>query len=90
MKQKTSTVPEDFIVALVIGATIVLLLAVVENQRIAPDLARTLLSPGHRLAYTYGHGARDIGVVLAAMVDTVVYGFPSFLVLRVLRTMLNK
>ena len=90
MKQKTSTIPEDILVALVIGATLLLLLAAAENQGIAPDLARTLLWPGHHLAYTNSHGAHDIGVIVAVFVDTIVYGFLSFLVLRALRTVLNK
>jgi hypothetical protein len=86
MKQQNSTFPTDILLALVIGATIVLLLAAGENQGIAPDLIRTLLWPGLRLAQATDHGTHDIGVMLVAMGDIIVYGLVSFVVLRVLRT----
>jgi len=87
MKRQNATVFEDILLALVIGATIVVLLAAVENQSVALGLTRILLWPGHHFTYTYDRGA---GVVLAAIIDIIIYGFASFLVLRVLRTMLNK
>ena len=89
MKQLIPSIRRDILLALVIGATIVLLLAVGENQGVAPNLTRTLLSPGFRLADATGHGPHDIGGVLIMAADSIVYGFVSFLVLRVLRTMLN-
>lgn len=75
--------------ASVIGATIVLLLVVVQNVGEAFALTRTLLWPGLRLAQATGQVAHDIGTVLAVVGDVIVYWFVSFLVLRVLRTMLN-
>ncbi|MBZ5700005.1 MAG: hypothetical protein LAN18_15825 [Acidobacteriia bacterium] len=89
MKHEFPSISRDIVLALVIGATIVLLLAVAENQDVAPNLNRILLSPGLRLAHATGYGTHDIGVVLAMVADVTVYGFVSFLVLRVLRTMLS-
>jgi len=57
MKQQTSSISRDILLALIIGAAIVLLLAVVENAGVAPDLTRTLLWPRLRLARATGHGA---------------------------------
>ena len=84
-----SSMPRDILLALLIGANVVLLLAATQNQGIVPGLTRTLLSPGLRLAHATGHGAHDIGILLVMTVDSTVYGFISFLVLRVLRTMLK-
>jgi hypothetical protein len=89
MKQVIPSMRRDILLALVIGATIVLLIAGAGNQGIAPDLTRTLLSPGLRLAHATDHSAHDAGAVLIVVVDSIVYGFVSFIVLRVLRTMLH-
>ena len=89
MKQHTSSIHRDILLALVIGVVIVQLLAAGENQGVAPDLTSTLLWPGLHLAQATGHGVRDIGVVLIAVGNIIVYAFVSFLVLRVLRTVLN-
>jgi hypothetical protein len=89
MKQQTSSIPRDILLALLIGAAIVLLFAVVENKGVAPEVTRTLLWPGLHLAHATGHGSHDIGIVLIFVGDSIVYGFASFLALRVLRTMLN-
>ena len=89
MKQVIPSVSRDILLALIIGATIVLLLAVAQNKGIAPDLIETLLSPGLRLAHATDHGAHDVGGVIIMAADSIVYGFISFLVLRVLRTLLK-
>jgi hypothetical protein len=91
MRQQTSSLSRDILLSCVIGAAIVLLLAVVREQGGAPHLTRTLLWPGLRLAHATGHGAHDIGdigIVLIIVSESIVYGFFSFLILRVLRTTL--
>jgi hypothetical protein len=88
MKQHTSSLSRDILLSWVIGALIVLLLTVVREQGGASHLIRTLLWPGLRLAHATGHSAHDIGIVLVIVSDSIVYGFFSFLILRVLRTTL--
>ena len=73
----------------VVDALIVLLLTVIRKQGGAPHVTRTLLWPGLRLAHATGHSAHDIGVVLIVVGDSIVYGFFSFLILRVQRTALS-
>jgi hypothetical protein len=89
MKQLIPSVRRDILLALIVGATIVVLIAGAGNQGIAPDVTRALLSPGLRLAHATDHGGHDIGAVLIVVVDSIVYGFVSFLILRVLRTLLS-
>jgi hypothetical protein len=89
MKQQIPSVSRDILLSWVIGALIVLLLTVVREQGGAPQLTRTLLWPGLRLAHATGHSAHDIGIVLVIVGDSIVYGFFSFLILRVLRTILS-
>ena len=89
MKQQAPSKSRDILLSLVIGAAIVLLLAVVREQGVAPHLIRTLLWPGLRLAHATGHGAHDIGIVFIILGDSMVYGFCLFLILRVLRAALN-
>lgn len=87
MKQPIPSIPRDMLLGIVIGATVVLLLALAENQGIARDLIRTLLSPGVRLAHATDHGAHDIGGILIMAADSIIYGFISFLLLRVVRAL---
>ncbi len=89
MKQPTSSISRDILLSSVIGAAIVLVLDVVRKSGAAPHLMRILLWPGFRLAHATGHGAHDIGIVVIIVGDSIVYAFFSFLVLRVLRTILN-
>jgi hypothetical protein len=89
MKQQIPSVSRDILLSWVIGALIVLLLSVVREQGGASHLTRTLLWPGLHLAHATGHGTHDIGIVLVIVGDSIVYGFFSFLILRVLRTMLS-
>jgi len=89
MKQQTSSISRDILLSWVIGAAVVLLLAVVRKGGGAPHLSRILLWPGLRLAHATGHGIHDIGIVLIIVADSIVYGFFSFLVVRVLRAALN-
>ena len=89
MKRQIPSVSRDILLSWVVGALIVLLLTVIREQGGAPHLTRTLLWPGLRLAHATGHSAHDIGVVLIVVSDSIVYGFFSFLILRVLRTTLS-
>ncbi|HJY87846.1 MAG TPA: hypothetical protein VKE24_13505 [Candidatus Acidoferrales bacterium] len=41
------------------------------------------------MAHATGHSAYDIGVVLIVVGDSIIYGFFSFLILRVQRTALS-
>jgi len=86
MRRQTSSISRDILLSWVIGAAIVLLLAVARKEGVASHLIRTLLWPGLHLAHAAGHSTHDIGVVLVIIVDSIVYGFFSFLILRVLRT----
>jgi hypothetical protein len=81
----TSSVPRLILLALLIGAHIVLLLSVAENRVIGSDFTQALLWPGLRLAQATGHSAHGVGVVLVMIVDSIVYGFVSFLMLCLLR-----
>ncbi len=89
MKQQATSKSRDILLSWVIGAVIVLLLAVLREQGVAPHLIRTLLWPGLRLAHATGHSARDIGIVFVIVGDSMVYGFFLFLILRVVRASLD-
>jgi hypothetical protein len=89
MKKQTSSVSRDILLSWVIGTAIVLLLAVARKTGGAPHLTRILLWPGLLLAHATGHGIHDVGIVLIIVGDSIVYGFLSFLLLRVLRATLS-
>jgi len=87
MKKQSSSNARDILFSWILGALIVLVLAVLREQGAAPHLVRILLRPGIRLAHATGHSGHDIGILLIIFVDSIVYGFVSFLILRALRSM---
>ncbi len=89
MQQQTSSNSRDILLSWIVGTVIVLVLVVLREQGVARLLIRILLRPGILLAHATGHGGHDIGILLIILGDSIVYGFLSFLILRVLRTTSN-
>lgn len=87
MQKTTPSNARDILFSWIVGTVIVLVLAVLREQGVAPPLLRILLRPGIRLAHATGHGGHDIGIVLIILCDSIVYGLLSYLMLRGLRAM---
>jgi hypothetical protein len=68
------------------GTALVLVLFVLGETGIVPNLNQTLLSPGLLLAGLAGYGAHDIeAIVLAILGDSLFYGLLSFFALSIVR-----
>jgi hypothetical protein len=86
MRKQGSSKARDVLFSWIIGTGVVLVLAVLREQTVAPPVIRVLLRPGILLAHATGFSSHDIGILLIVFADSIVYGFISFLILRALRT----
>jgi uncharacterized protein YcsI (UPF0317 family) len=85
MQKQGSSKARDVLFSWIIGTGVVLVLAVLREQTVAPRVIRVLLRPGILLAHTTGHSGHDIGILLIVLADSIVYGTISFLILCALR-----